>query len=68
MTDSLTFASSTNLARWIRRRDLSSLEVVGACLERIAAVNPALNAVVQLNAEAALAQAQAADAAAARDN
>ncbi|MCB0148957.1 MAG: amidase, partial [Caldilineaceae bacterium] len=46
--------------------DVSSLEVVGACLERIAAVNPALNAVVQLNAEAALVRAQAADAAAAR--
>ena len=44
----------------------SSLEVVGACLRRIAAVNPALNAVVQLNAEAALVRAQAADAAAAR--
>ena len=66
MHDELIFASATDLARWIRRRDVSSLEVVGACLERIAAVNPALNAVVQLNAEAALVRAQAADAAAAR--
>ncbi len=66
MRDELIYASATNLARWIRRRELSSLEVVGACLERIAAVNPALNAVVQLNGEAALARAQAADAAAAR--
>ncbi len=37
-----------------------------AHLERIAAVNPRLNAVVQLDVEAALAQAQAADAARAR--
>jgi len=66
MSDELIFASATELARRIRRRDLSSSEVVGACLERIATVNPALNAVVQINAAAALARAQAADAAAAR--
>lgn len=45
---------------------VSSEEVVNAYLERIEAVNPQLNAVVQLTADAARAQARAADAALAR--
>jgi len=49
------------LAAGLRRGDLSSEAVTGACLDRIAAVNPRLNAVVQLRAEAALAEARAAD-------
>jgi amidase len=57
------YASATTLARAIRAKEISSVEVVQAFLERIAAVNPALNAVVQLRAEAALAEARAADAA-----
>jgi len=60
------YASATALARAIRSKELSSTEVVQAYLQRIAAVNPALNAVVQLRAEAALAEARAADAALAR--
>ena len=59
-------ASATALARAIRAKDVSSAEVVHAYLERIEAVNPSLNAVVQLRAEAARAEAQAADAALAR--
>ena len=43
--------------------DVSSLELVEACLQRIEAVNTALNAVVKLDADSALAQARAADAA-----
>jgi amidase len=59
-------ASATALARAIRAKEVSAVEVVQASLQRIAEVNPALNAVVQLCAEAAQAQARAADAALAR--
>jgi amidase len=59
-------ASATSLARAIRAKEASSAEVVQAYLQRIEAVNPHLNAVVQLRAEAALAEARAADAALAR--
>lgn len=55
--------SATALAAAIRARRVSSVEVVEAHLRRIATITPRLNAVVQLPAEAALAQAQAADAA-----
>ena len=62
----LTDASATELAHAIRAKQVSSREVVEACLQRIAAVNPALNAVVQVTADAACAQASDADAALAR--
>jgi amidase len=62
----LIYASATALARAIRTKEVSAIEVVQASLQRIAEVNPALNAVVQLCAEAAQAQARAADAALAR--
>jgi len=61
MTD-LIFSSATEIARRIREREISSAEVMEACLRRIARVNPALNAVVTL-AENAHEQARAADAA-----
>jgi amidase len=57
--------STSDVADLIRRGDVSSVEVVGACLERIAEVNPSLNAVVRLD-EAALGKARRADAARAR--
>ena len=50
----------------MKQGDLSASEVVGVHLERIEAVNPALNAVVQLTADAAIAGAAAADAKRAR--
>ena len=53
------------LARAIRAKELSSVEVVEAHLKRIEAVNPRLNAVVQLS-RTALSEAHAADAAVAR--
>ena len=56
------YASATDLAQAIQSRQLSAVEVVEAYLARIAAINPKLNAVVQLTAEQALAEAQAADA------
>lgn len=64
--DNLTYASAAALARDIRNKEVSSEEVVNALLHRIEAVNPRLNAVVQVVAEKALAQARAADAALAR--
>lgn len=62
----LTHLSASQLLERLRRRELSAAEVVEAHLARIAAVNPALNAVVQLTADAARADAQRADAASAR--
>ena len=64
--DDLTFISATALASAIRQKTVSAQEAVQAYLNRIEAVNPTLNAVVQLRAEAALAEAQTADAALAR--
>lgn len=57
----LTTASATKLAEIIRTGQVTSETVVRAHLERIAAVNPSLNAVVQLLADAALEEARRAD-------
>ena len=57
----LIFASATEQARAIRQKQISSVELTQACLERIAEVNPKLNAVVQLPAASALAEAREAD-------
>ncbi|MBI3516535.1 MAG: amidase [Proteobacteria bacterium] len=59
----LTAASAGTLAAAIRAKEVSSVEVVNAYLARIEQVNPRLNAVVQLTAEAARREAAAADAA-----
>lgn len=64
--DDLTRSSATSLAKMIRDREVSSVAVVEAHLRRIEAVNPTINAVVWLTADAALAGARAADAALAR--
>ena len=61
LSQDLTTASAVRLASAIRRREVSSVEVVDACLRRIEALNPALNAIVQLNINAARAAAAAAD-------
>jgi amidase len=53
---------ATELARRLRRGELSSRALVEHCLDRIARFNPALNAIVLLRAAEALAQADAADA------
>jgi len=60
-----TGVTATALARLIARREVSAREVAEAHLRRIDAVNPLINAVVALDAERALAAADAADAAAA---
>jgi len=60
----ITSLSATVLAGKIARRKLSCAEVMVAFLDRIATINPAINALVSLRPrEALLAEAQAADAA-----
>lgn len=55
--------SATDLARAIAAREISSREAVDSALDRIAQVNPALNAIVQVLVDEALAAADTADAA-----
>ena len=55
------FWSARKIAGAIADRELSSVEVTAAHLDRIAAVNPAINAVVQLSADTAMDAAKAAD-------
>ncbi|KPI20494.1 Amidase [Actinobacteria bacterium OK074] len=57
----LCFWTATELAAALRRREVSAREVVGAHLERIERVDPAVNAVVTLVAERALDEAAEAD-------
>jgi amidase len=66
--DELIYASATALAKAIRSKKVSAVEVIDAHLRRIEAVNPKLNAVVQLTANTARAQARQADAALARSD
>ncbi|SAL85503.1 amidase [Caballeronia choica] len=58
---SIYFADATELARLIRSRALSPVEVIQAHLERIEAVNPKVNAVVTLMGEEALKAARVAE-------
>jgi amidase len=58
--------SATAMAAAIRNKEISSYELVRACLEHIDEVNPRLNAVVQMSAEQSLKAARVADAALAR--
>ena len=58
---SIHYMDATALASLIRKRELTSREVVQAHLDRIAVVNPKINAVVTLMAEDALKAAEAAD-------
>lgn len=53
--------SATELLRRLRTKDVSSRELVEAHLQRIEEVNPAINAVVTVDADAALAAAAEAD-------
>jgi amidase len=62
----LCFMTATELARRLRARELSAVEVMQAHLAQIERVNPRVNAIVTLLPERALAGARAADAALAR--
>ena len=57
----LCFLDAAALARMIARREASAVEVVRAHLARIERCNPALNAIVTLDADGALAAASRAD-------
>jgi amidase len=62
----LAFVGAKELVRSIRRKEVSSVEVTEYFLKRIERHNPAINAVVTLDAERALQAAKAADEAVAR--
>ena len=66
MQDELWRWQACDLAQAIRTRRITAPEAVTSCLARLAAVNPRINAVVDLTAEEALAAADAADATVAR--
>ena len=55
-------SSLTQLGAALRTKKISSVELTQSYLDRIAQLNPALNAYVTLNPEVSLAQARAADA------
>ncbi|HEY1706752.1 MAG TPA: amidase [Rhizomicrobium sp.] len=61
MADELWRLDATALAALIRQKDVSAREAVQAHLDRMHAVNPALNAVVRDLSDQALAEADAAD-------
>ena len=64
MTDTnITFLTAVELARRIRARELSCVEVMQAHLTQIDRVNPKVNAIVTYHPEQALEGAKAADAA-----
>ena len=58
----LTYLSASEMAKMIRERKVSSREIVRAHLDRIAHINPKVNAIVQLHADRALAEAAERDA------
>jgi amidase len=61
MTDDLWLLEASELARLIRLGRISSREATESCLSRLDAVNPAINAVVRVLREEALAAADVAD-------
>ena len=61
MTEPLWRWSATDLAHAIRTHRISSREATESCLERVAEVNPRLNAIVDVLHDSALAAADAAD-------
>jgi amidase len=63
VTDDLCFRPATELAGMLRAREVSARELLDAHLDRIERLNPAVNAIVTLDADGARAAADAADAA-----
>src|SRR6202011_4485511 len=64
--DETLFQPAVDAARMLSRKEISSRELTEMMLARIDAVDPALNAVVEVRADAALREADAADEAIAR--
>ncbi|MCP5373247.1 MAG: amidase [Hyphomicrobiales bacterium] len=58
----LAFAPAQELARRVRDRETTARDLLEMYLDRVARLNPAVNAVVELRADAARAEADAADA------
>jgi aspartyl-tRNA(Asn)/glutamyl-tRNA(Gln) amidotransferase subunit A len=54
-------ATISELAPRLRRREVSPVEIMRACLDRIEKLNPALNAFITVTPESALAEARAAE-------
>ncbi len=65
--DDIAFRSATELAALIRSREISSVELLQHFLGRVEKYNPALNAIIAMQPEAAMARAKAADAALAKN-
>ena len=65
-SESLAFASASELMGALSQRQVASRELLETYLRRIERLNPTLNAIVTLDAEGALADADAADRARAR--
>ncbi len=61
MSDEIWRLGASDMLAGLQRGDFSSRELVQACLARLEAVNPAINAVYEWHAEEALAAADAAD-------
>lgn len=61
MEDSLLYYSASQLAQMIQKRDISSKELMEESLRRIEFINPHINAIVSLDAERALHEAEEAD-------
>ena len=55
------FTTISELAQRLRRREISPVEITGACLERIEKQNLALNAFITVMADSSLAEAQTAE-------
>jgi len=66
MTDETLFRSATSAAKMLRCNEISSTELTTVLLERIEAVNPMVNAIVELAADKAAKAARDADRALAR--
>ncbi len=66
MNDELAWMPATEIAEAVRQKKLSPIDVTKAALDRIDAVNPAINAYCLITPELAMKQAQAAEAAVAR--
>lgn len=61
MTDELCFTPATELARMLRRREVSAVEIMAATASRIERRNPVVNAFTLLRLDDAMTEAKAAD-------
>jgi amidase len=61
LSEEICFLTATELARRVRERELSAVEVMEAHLARIERINPRVNAIVTLLPERAMERARAAD-------